>query len=69
MFLDVRDVAGIVQVVVDPQLRRASRSRTGCAASGSCASSATSRPRPDGTVNDDLPTGAVEVVAREIEVL
>ena len=50
----------LVQVVVDPE-QPGSRSRTACAASGWCASSGTVRPRPEGTVNADLPTGAVEV--------
>ena len=45
VFLDVRDVAGLVQVVVDPG-RPGSRSRTACATNGCCASRATSRPRP-----------------------
>ncbi len=68
VFLDVRDVAGVVQVVVDPQvagLEVAHRLRGEWVIQvvGDVAA------RPDGTVNDDLPTGAVEVVAREIDVL
>jgi aspartyl-tRNA synthetase len=68
VFLDVRDVAGVVQAVVDPQvagLEVAHRLRHEWVVrvvGDVCA-------RPDGTVNDDLPTGAVEVIAREIEVL
>ena len=68
VFLDVRDVAGIVQVVVDPQtpgLEVAHRLRGEWVVRVVGAVSA----RPDGTVNDDLPTGAIEVIAREIEVL
>ncbi len=68
VFLDVRDVAGLVQVVVDPQvpgLEIAHRLRHEWVVrvvGDVCA-------RPEGTVNDELPTGAVELVAREIEVL
>ncbi|HEV7526444.1 MAG TPA: aspartate--tRNA ligase [Acidimicrobiia bacterium] len=68
VFLDVRDVAGVLQVVVDPQvegLEVAHRLRGEWVVRVVGAVSA----RPDGTVNDDLPTGAVEVIAREIEVL
>ncbi len=68
VFLDIRDTAGIVQVVVDPE------SPGGAAAhqvrgeyvvrvEGSV------RARPEGTVNDTLPTGAVEVGASVLEVL
>ncbi len=68
VFLDVRDVAGVVQAVVDPQLpglEVAHRLRHEWVVRVVGDVSA----RPDGTVNDDLPTGAVEVIAREIEVL
>ena len=68
VFLDVRDVAGIVQVVVDPQLAGlevAHRLRHEWVVRVVGEVSA----RPEGTVNVDLPTGAVEVIAREIEVL
>jgi len=68
VFLDVRDVAGVLQVVVDPQvagLEVAHRLRGEWIVRVIGDVSA----RPDGTVNDDLPTGAVEVVAQEIEVL
>ncbi len=68
VFLDVRDVAGILQVVVDPQLSGlevAHRLRHEWVVRVIGDVSA----RPAGTVNDDLPTGAVEVIAREIEVL
>jgi aspartyl-tRNA synthetase len=68
VFLDVRDVAGIVQVVVDPQLAGlevAHRLRHEWVVRVVGDVSA----RPEGTVNDDLPTGAVEVIAREIDVL
>ena len=57
-FLDLRDVSGVVQVVV-----RDRRSPTGCATSTACGSSARSAPRPEGNDNPDLPTGEVEVVA------
>jgi aspartyl-tRNA synthetase len=68
VFLDVRDVAGLVQVVVDPQvagLEVAHRLRSEWVVKvvGDVGA------RPAGTVNDDLPTGAVEVNASVIEVL
>jgi aspartyl-tRNA synthetase len=66
VFLDVRDVAGVVQVVVDPEeLAVAHRLRNEWVlrVEGDV------RPRPEGTVNPDLPTGEIEVAARTIEVL
>ncbi len=68
VFLDVRDAAGLVQVVVDPSVAGLDvahrlRSEWVVRVVGDVGA------RPEGTVNDELPTGAVEITAREIEVL
>ena len=67
-FLDLRDGSGIVQVVVREDLM------SGTAASDLRAEYCVRivgqvRARPEGNRNDALPTGAVEVVAGEVEVL
>ncbi|HTK15946.1 MAG TPA: aspartate--tRNA ligase [Acidimicrobiia bacterium] len=68
VFLDVRDTAGIVQVVIDP-------GQTGCDDAHRVRNEwvlrveGTVRPRPEGTVNADLPTGEIEVGASAVEVL
>jgi len=68
VFLDVRDVAGIVQVVVDPDHEVGAdvhrvRNEYVVRVQGRV------RHRPEGTVNDTLPTGEVEVAATVLEVL
>jgi aspartyl-tRNA synthetase len=68
VFLDVRDTAGLVQVVIDP-------GQTGCDDAHRVRNEwvlrveGTVRPRPEGTVNTDLPTGEIEVGASAVEVL
>jgi aspartyl-tRNA synthetase len=68
VFLDVRDTAGIVQVVVDPEAPGGAdghrvRAEFVVRVEGAV------RHRPEGTVNDTLATGEVEVVAARLEVL
>jgi aspartyl-tRNA synthetase len=68
VFLDLRDAAGIVQAVVDPQSTtgldpHSIRSEYVLAVEGEV------RARPEGTANPDLPTGAVEVAAATVELL
>ncbi len=68
VFLDVRDAAGIVQVVVDPDAAVGDdphqlRAEYVIRADGEV------RARPEGTVNLDLATGEVEVGATKLEVL
>ena len=53
VFLDVRDAAGIVQVVVDPEQRRRRRRAPRAQRVRACASRARCAHRPEGTVNDD----------------
>ena len=67
-FLDLRDSSGVVQVVVRDELLVASgahglRNEYCIRISGEVSL------RPAGNANDELPTGAVEVAAAEIEVL
>ncbi len=70
IFVDLRDSSGIVQVVLNPEDRPASEEVLRGIRLEYCVQVVGAvRPRPEGTVNDDLPTGAVEVVASELTVL
>jgi aspartyl-tRNA synthetase len=68
LFIDLRDHYGITQVVADPdsaafKIAETLRAEWVVRVDGKV------RQRPAGTENQDLPTGAVEVYVREIEVL
>src|SRR5665213_1569951 len=68
LFIDLRDHYGLTQVVADPdspafKAAETLRSEWVVSVDGLV------RPRPAGTENSDLPTGAVEVFANRIEVL
>jgi len=70
IFIDLRDSTGIVQVVLNPEDAPATEDVLHGLRSEYCIQvSGTVRPRPEGTVNDDLPTGAIEVVAGGLNVL
>ncbi len=67
-FIDLRDASGVVQVVVRDETLAASgahdlRNEYCILVKGVV------EPRPDGNTNPDLPTGAVEVVVENLEVL
>ncbi len=68
LFIDLRDHYGITQVVADPdskafKIAETVRSEWVIRVDGSV------RDRPQGTTNEDLPTGQIEIYATEIEVL
>jgi aspartyl-tRNA synthetase len=69
IFIDLRDREGLAQVVCDPdrkdafQIAERVRSEYVLRVTGKV------RRRPAGTVNPDLPTGEVEVLAHEVEIL
>jgi len=67
LFIDLRDASGVVQVVceAEPVAQIAHRVRD----EWCVAVTGVVRARPDGTVNAKLPTGEIEVVASEFEVL
>lgn len=70
IFVDLRDSSGIVQVVVNPEDEPASEEVLHGLRLEYCVQvKGTVRARPAGTVNDDLPTGALEVDAVELTVL
>jgi aspartyl-tRNA synthetase len=70
IFIDLRDSTGIVQVVLNPDDGPASDDVLHGLRSEYCIqTTGVVRPRPDGTVNDDLPTGMVEVAAVGLNIL
>ena len=70
IFVDLRDREGLLQIVFDPdRARTSSPTPSGCAASSACASRGLVRARPAGTANDNLASGQVELLARELEIL
>lgn len=65
-FLDIRDGSGIIQVVIDPARLPAVdelRMEYTISVTGEVS------PRPEGTVNPDLATGAIEVQVSDVEIL
>ena len=69
IFIDLRDREGLVQVVADPDRPEtfavADRARNEYV----LRVKGIVRPRPDGTVNPNLKSGAIEVLAHEVEIL
>ena len=68
LFIDLRDHYGLTQVVADPDSPAFKVAET-LRAEWVVRIDGKVRKRPEGTVNPELPTGAVEVYIREIEVL
>ena len=69
IFIDLRDRTGLVQLVFDPadpqSFMQAERVRSEYV----LRVSGLVRARPEGTVNPDLPTGRIEIVAEQIDLL
>ncbi|NYT37330.1 aspartate--tRNA ligase [Allopusillimonas soli] len=69
IFIDLRDRAGLAQVVVDPDNVQAFAIAESIRNEYCIRITGLVRVRPEGTVNPDLASGEVEVLCREIEVL
>ncbi|HEV7732219.1 MAG TPA: aspartate--tRNA ligase [Candidatus Binatia bacterium] len=69
LFIDLRDRAGLVQVVCDPDRAAAHALAGDVRLEWVIGVRGTVRARPAETVNPDLPTGAIEIVAERLGVL
>jgi aspartyl-tRNA synthetase len=69
IFIDLRDREGIAQVVFDPDRPAPFKTADSVRSEYVVRVTGKVRPRPDGTVNPELPTGEIEVVGAHIEVL
>jgi aspartyl-tRNA synthetase len=70
VFLDLRDASGHVQVVLNPDDAPASGEVMRSLRNEFCVMvKGVVRPRPEGTVNPDMPTGEIEVGGASLEVL
>ncbi len=69
IFIDLRDREGLVQVVCDPDLPEMFATAEQIRNEYVLRIVGRVRSRPEGTFNPDLPTGEVEVLCRELEVL
>jgi aspartyl-tRNA synthetase len=69
IFIDLRDREGLAQIVIDPDTKAAFAIAETVRSEFVLKVVCKVRARPDGTVNPNLPTGEVEMLATEIEVL
>ena len=69
IFIDLRDREGLAQVVCDPDRQEAFRIAERVRSEYVLRVTGKVRRRPAGTVNPELPTGEVEVLAHEVEIL
>lgn len=69
IFLDLRDLHGLTQIVFDPQIHPESHRQADQLRSEFCIGIiGTVRPRPDGMKNEKLPTGEIEVAVHHLEI-
>ena len=69
IFLDMRDRDGIAQFVVDPDTAEAFANADRARSEYVLRVTGRVRLRPEGTQNPNMPTGMIEVLAKEVEVL
>ncbi|MCM2130667.1 aspartate--tRNA ligase [Larsenimonas rhizosphaerae] len=69
IFLDMRDREGVAQVVVDPDTADAFAEADRARSEYVLQIKGRVRPRPEGTTNANMPTGMIEVLAFEVNVL
>ena len=69
IFFDLRDEGGLVQVVYNPDSRDTFSLAESCRNEYVILSKGIVRQRPEGTVNESLVTGRVEIIASELEIL
>ncbi len=69
IFLDVRDRQGIAQVVYDPDSKESFAIAEGVRNEYVIQVKGKVRLRPEGTVNEDMPTGRIEVLGKELVIL
>ncbi|MEE3215390.1 MAG: aspartate--tRNA ligase, partial [Pseudomonadota bacterium] len=69
IFLDLRDRDGIAQVVVDPDTAEAFANADRARSEYVLRIQGRVRMRPEGTQNPNMPTGLIEVLAKDVEVL
>ncbi|MEX0618044.1 MAG: aspartate--tRNA ligase [Pseudohongiellaceae bacterium] len=69
IFLDLRDREGIAQVVFDPDTADSFATAEGVRSEFVVRVTGLIRARPPGTVNKEMPTGAIEVLGKELTIL
>jgi aspartyl-tRNA synthetase len=69
IFIDLRDRDGLVQVVLDPDRAEVFRRAEQVRSEFVLKLKGRVRARPEGTVNADLPTGEIEVLGLDLEIL
>jgi len=69
IFIDLRDRDGLVQVVIDPDTEEAFANAERCRSEYVLRIHGRVRHRPEGTVNDDLASGKIEVLCKQLEIL
>lgn len=69
IFIDLRDRSGLVQIVFDPDSPETFAIAESIRSEYVLKIGGVVRPRPEGTINKNMPTGEIEVLAHAIEVL
>lgn len=69
IFIDLRDREGLVQVVIDPDTEEAFANAETARSEYVLRIKGKVRHRPEGTVNEDLASGKIEVLGKELEIL
>ncbi len=69
IFIDLRDREGMAQIVIDPDTPEAFKHAESVRSEYVLKVTCKVRARPEGTVNSNIPTGEVEMLATEIDIL
>ncbi|QRN41845.1 MAG: aspartate--tRNA ligase [Neisseriaceae bacterium] len=69
IFIDLRDREGLVQVVIDPNTKEAFKLADSSRNEYVLSITGQVRNRPEGTINENMISGKIEILAEEIEIL